>query len=131
MKHVHWIWPECFVGDGEDTARGDYNISMHQTFRWNETEYYTVFDLPVSVTNGIEESSERDPCGTLENEVLGYDVVAKSSDELPGQPWVNATGVETGGGHATGSASRLRAGTRKLMTFALVNAAGAVLLSGT
>lgn len=136
VKHVNWIWPECFVGDGDgddsDSARGDYNISMHQTFRWNGTEYYTVFDLPVSVTNGIAESDERVDCDVFENEMVGYDVVAKSSDDLPGQPWVNGTGAETGGGRDSSSASRLlaQAGVRRLMIFTLVNVAGAVLLSG-
>ncbi|GAQ40783.1 unnamed protein product [Aspergillus niger] len=56
VKHVNWIWPACFVGNGGDKSpRGDYNVSVHQSFRWEGTDYYTVFELPISVTNAIEE----------------------------------------------------------------------------
>jgi len=31
VKHVKWMWPDCFVGDGQPTevnsARGVYNVS--------------------------------------------------------------------------------------------------------
>jgi hypothetical protein len=58
VKHVNWVWPECFVGNGDSGSdRGDYNISMHQSFRWNGTDYYTVFDLPIAITNSIPKSS--------------------------------------------------------------------------
>ncbi len=90
VKHVNWIWPECFVGEGDgdsDSARGNYNISMHQAFRWNGTDYYTVFDLPISVSNGIEESDDRADCALLENQ---YEpgVMAASNQSIPGQPRV-------------------------------------------
>jgi hypothetical protein len=46
VKHVNWIWPSCPVGNGPSssaaTPRGSYNISIHKSFRWNGTEYYTV-----------------------------------------------------------------------------------------
>ncbi|PYI08030.1 hypothetical protein BO78DRAFT_340003, partial [Aspergillus sclerotiicarbonarius CBS 121057] len=90
VKHVNWIWPACFVGSGEDdkdSARGDYNVSMHQSFRWEGTDYYTVFDLPISVSNSIGESDERVDCALLENEWVNWEVVAASNDSLPGQPW--------------------------------------------
>jgi hypothetical protein len=61
---------------------------MHQSFRWNGTDYYTVFDLPISVTNSISESSERVDCTSLENKILSIAEVEESSDTLPGQPWV-------------------------------------------
>ncbi|KAL3461552.1 hypothetical protein BJX64DRAFT_153124 [Aspergillus heterothallicus] len=96
VKHINWIWPECFVGDGDSGdqgARGDYNISMHQAFRWNGTDYYTVFDLPISVSNGIDESEERVDCELLENE-YSQALSEESSQELPGQPFVGE-GVET------------------------------------
>ena len=90
VKHVNWIWPECLVGDGSDSnsARGAYNVSMHQAFRWNGTDYYTVFDLPISVTNSIPESDERVGCALLENKLLTAAEIDESSDTLPGQPWV-------------------------------------------
>lgn len=98
VKHVNWIWPDCFVGEGDgdsdsDSARGNYNISMHQAFRWNGTNYYTVFDLPISVSNGIEESDDRVDCALLENQ---YEpgVMTASNQSIPGQPWVGE-GAET------------------------------------
>ncbi|OOQ91170.1 hypothetical protein PEBR_01248 [Penicillium brasilianum] len=107
VKHVNWVWPKCLVGDGtssEGSARGAYNISMHQSFRWNGTDYYTVFDLPISVTNSISESADRVDCDSLENKVLSEAEVEKSSDTLPGQPWVqNGTSTETSSGSSASS----------------------------
>ncbi|KAL3480444.1 hypothetical protein BJX99DRAFT_254435 [Aspergillus californicus] len=98
VKHVNWIWPECFVGEGDDSddddsARGNYNISMHQSFRLNGTDYYTVFDLPISVSNGIEEREDggRVECAVLENAYQPA-VVAASNGSLPEQPWVGDSG---------------------------------------
>ncbi|KAJ5461820.1 uncharacterized protein N7458_003372 [Penicillium daleae] len=107
VKHVNWVWPKCLVGDGtssDGSARGAYNISMHQSFRWNGTDYYTVFDLPISVTNSIPESSDRVDCASLENQVLSIAEVEKSSDTLPGQPWVqNGASTETSTGSSASS----------------------------
>jgi hypothetical protein len=94
VKHVNWIWPECLVGDGsgsKDSARGSYNISMHQSFQWNGTDYYTVFDLPISVTNSIPKSDDRIDCDLLENKLLTTAEIDESSDKLPGQPWVEGS----------------------------------------
>ena len=106
VKHVNWVWPKCFVGDGssskDESARGAYNISMHQSFRWNGTDYYTVFNLPISVTNSISESSERVNCDLLENKYLSEKIIDESSDVLPGQPWVQS-GANTS--TATGSSA--------------------------
>lgn len=119
VKHVNWHWPACFVGQGSsesNSARGDYNISIHQAFRWNETEYYTVFDLPISVSNGIDNSAGRVDCSVLENMMLSPETVAKSSDSLPGQPWIgNGTSTEV----KTGSGTCLRPGKRGLILFGL------------
>ena len=63
------LGPDCLVGNsqnqgenGGSNARGEYNISIHQTFGLNGTNYYTIFDLPISVTNDIpqEPSSQAD-----------------------------------------------------------------------
>ncbi|KGO45685.1 Mannosyltransferase 1, CMT1 [Penicillium expansum] len=113
VKHVNWIWPECLVGDGsgsKDSARGAYNISMHQSFRWNGTDYYTVFDLPISVTNSISKSDDRIDCDLLENKLLSAAEIDKSSDSLPGQPWVEdgvSTTVSSSNATQTGAASSL------------------------
>ncbi|GKZ44866.1 hypothetical protein AbraIFM66951_007194 [Aspergillus brasiliensis] len=117
VKHVNWIWPACFVGSGGDKApRGDYNVSVHQGFRWEGTDYYTVFELPVSVTNAIEESDERVDCTVLENEWLGWEVVRESNDSLPGQPWVKGGNTTTSGGSGssnTGGGDESSAGSRR------------------
>jgi hypothetical protein len=92
------------VGNGGSSSdRGAYNISMHQSFRWNSTDYYTVFDLPISVTNSIPADSARVDCALLENKVLSVAEVGKSSDSLPGQPWVQGVSTSITSGTPTGS----------------------------
>jgi hypothetical protein len=118
VKHVNWVWPACLVGNGDGSPRGAYNISLHQSFRWNGTDYYTVFDLPISVTNSISNDSttERVNCAEIENPVLNVSQIANSCDTLAGSPWIttNSTpgsltapgsgGVSTGGsGSGSGS----------------------------
>ncbi|OGE56956.1 hypothetical protein PENARI_c002G03965 [Penicillium arizonense] len=125
VKHVNWIWPKCLVGDGSDSKsdsdRGAYNISMHQSFRWNGTDYYTVFQLPISVTSSISDSDERVDCALLENEVLSVAEVDESSDSLPGQPWVD--GVSTTDSSAlptqTGMGLRSHSGSRRMAGIAI------------
>ncbi|WZH40014.1 Wd40 repeat protein [Fusarium acuminatum] len=73
VKHVNWVWPDCLVGDGEpdkDSDRGVYNISIRQNFRLNGDDYYTIFDVPISVTNSIPEDDDRPSCDELSNELL-------------------------------------------------------------
>ncbi|KAK4181584.1 hypothetical protein QBC36DRAFT_361150 [Triangularia setosa] len=107
VKHVKWVWPDCLVGDGQpqdlDSARGAYNVSIRQSFRLNGEDFYTVFDVPISVTNRIgEEASNgvaRPSCEELENGLLGWEEVVKGADEMgalfaPG----DATVLETSGG---------------------------------
>lgn len=89
VKHIDWPWPECLVGEGSGgAARGKYNISMHQSFRWRGVEHYTVFDLPISVSNSIGESDERVDCASVENELLDVGALAASNDTLDEVPWV-------------------------------------------
>lgn len=80
VKHVNWVWPDCLVGSGQpaalDSARGVYNISIRQSFRLNDVDHYTIFDLPISVTNTISSSTAktstgiRPSCAELENPLL-------------------------------------------------------------
>ncbi|KAJ6107301.1 hypothetical protein N7523_008624 [Penicillium sp. IBT 18751x] len=115
VKHVNWVWPECLVGNGDSGSdRGDYNISMHQSFRWNGTDYYTVFDLPIAVTNSIPKSSERVNCALLENKLLSESAIDESSDTLPGQPWVDSGASTSGDSNSSsdGSSSSTSQGTR-------------------
>ncbi|KAJ4383610.1 putative lipase atg15 [Didymella sp. IMI 355093] len=51
VKHVNFEWPLCLVGDNKNaqgSARGAYNVSIHQSFRLNGSDFYTIFNLPVS-----------------------------------------------------------------------------------
>ncbi|GAD92046.1 conserved hypothetical protein [Paecilomyces variotii No. 5] len=120
VKHVTWIWPACLIGNGDPSsrsdddnagigtgrgsARGEYNVSIHQSFRLNGTEFYTVFDLPISVTNEIPEKSngggERVECPFLENVLLPPEEIERGTDALPAQPFlgggVSISGTGTG-----------------------------------
>ncbi|OJJ48231.1 hypothetical protein ASPZODRAFT_62128 [Penicilliopsis zonata CBS 506.65] len=114
VKHVNWIWPACLVGNGDSSSsssdRGTYNITMHQSFRWNGTDYYTVFDWPIEVTNSISASADRVDCALLENKVLSAETEADSPDTLPAQPWVQA-GVSSSASTSTATGSSATAST--------------------
>lgn len=43
---------------------------MRQNFRLNETDHYTIFDLPIMVTNRIDEDDSRPSCDSLANNIL-------------------------------------------------------------
>jgi hypothetical protein len=43
---------------------------MHQSFRLNGSDYYTIFDLPIQVTNQISASNSRPSCDSLNNPLL-------------------------------------------------------------
>ncbi|KFZ24365.1 hypothetical protein V502_01159 [Pseudogymnoascus sp. VKM F-4520 (FW-2644)] len=106
VKHVNWLWPACLVGDGQHktsglvsdggSARGAYNVSIHQSFRLNDTEYYTVFNLPIAVTNRISESANQSSCESLANPLVGWEKVVDSTVVLtPNQyPWTDGSGVQ-------------------------------------
>ncbi|KAJ6261665.1 hypothetical protein Dda_2463 [Drechslerella dactyloides] len=67
VKHVNWAWPDCLSGIND---LGEYNISIHQSFVWNSTEYYGVFDLPVVIRNGRGATRNATGCGLLNNLLL-------------------------------------------------------------
>jgi len=122
--------PDCLVGNGQkqgdssSNARGEYNISIHQNFRLNGTNYYTVFDLPISVTNSIpqEPSSQADSnnplpgpagqnesriaCELLENPLQLYTEQVNSQHTPTIQPYlggpVSTGGAQTGSSLANG-----------------------------
>lgn len=97
VKHVKWRWPDCLVGDGQprDTgsARGAYNISIRQNFRLNGVNHYTVFDLPISVTNRIDADILRPACDDISNPLLPPEQIDAVS--------ANAVGVLFAPGSAT------------------------------
>ncbi|RWA06568.1 hypothetical protein EKO27_g8533 [Xylaria grammica] len=74
VKHVKWTWPDCLIGDGKpessDSDRGDYNISIRQSFRLNDEDHYTIFDVPISVTNSIEFVGNNPTCDSVDNPLL-------------------------------------------------------------
>ncbi|KAL8331558.1 hypothetical protein RB593_002133 [Gaeumannomyces tritici] len=87
VKHINWLWPNCLAGDGQPrdagSARGVYNISIRQNFRLNGQDHYTVFDLPISVTNRIDSGLDRPPCDELSNPLLDEDRIdARSANSV-------------------------------------------------
>ncbi|KAJ4137695.1 hypothetical protein NW768_003283 [Fusarium equiseti] len=86
VKHVDWVWPDCLVGDGApdvDSDRGVYNISIRQNFRYQGDDYYTIFDVPISVNNSIPESDDRPSCDELSNEILSpEDIDVEGANEV-------------------------------------------------
>ncbi|KAI0818379.1 hypothetical protein GGR55DRAFT_72945 [Xylaria sp. FL0064] len=67
-------WPDCLIGDGKpdspDSDRGDYNISIRQNFRLNGVDHYTIFDVPISVTNSIDFVGNNPTCDSVNNPLL-------------------------------------------------------------
>ncbi|KAJ2907041.1 hypothetical protein MKZ38_008609 [Zalerion maritima] len=101
VKHVNWIWPDCLVGDGQPqdigSDRGVYNISIRQNFRLNGDDHYTIFDVPISVTNNIDEMDSRPSCDNLSNPILSPDEVDVEGANNVGTLFApgDATEVET------------------------------------
>lgn len=107
VKHINFEWPECLVGDGNDvegTARGEYNISIHQNYRLNGNNRYTIFNLPISVTNSISRfpgagqlstkpipgplsaNGGRMSCSSIENPMMDFQTLVESVNNPAGQP---------------------------------------------
>ncbi|CAO2652236.1 Nn.00g005190.m01.CDS01 [Neocucurbitaria sp. VM-36] len=107
VKHINFEWPDCLVGDGKDiqgTARGEYNITIHQNYRLNGNDRYTIFNLPISVTNSISQfpgagqlstnpipgplsaNGGRMSCANIENPMMDFPALVNSVNNPPGQP---------------------------------------------
>ena len=108
VKHINFEWPDCLVGNNNDddgaTARGDYNISIHQNYRLNGVNRYTIFNLPISVTNSISQfpgagqlttkpapgplsaNGGRMSCNLLQNPMVDFETQVNSVNNPPGQP---------------------------------------------
>ncbi|KAK8033136.1 hypothetical protein PG991_002534 [Apiospora marii] len=97
VKHVKWHWPGCLVGDGQpgsaDSDRGAYNItitnareqiSIRQNFRLNGEDHYTVFDVPISVTNKIDFTGNNPPCDSVNNPLLTPEEIDATSANTVG-----------------------------------------------
>ncbi|OCK76402.1 hypothetical protein K432DRAFT_360417 [Lepidopterella palustris CBS 459.81] len=126
VKHVNFEWPDCLSGsggsdqNGANSSRGAYNISIHQNYRWNGTNFYTIFNLPISVSNGIvafppstqilvkpipgpvDANGGRVACALLENPMLSETQLAASVNNPATQPYIGGTvsisGTNSNGG---------------------------------
>ncbi|CZR50349.1 uncharacterized protein PAC_00221 [Phialocephala subalpina] len=110
VKHVNWIWPDCLVGDGTstgNTSRGAYNISIRQNFRLNGTNMYTIFDLPIKVTNSIPEESTRPSCDSLNNPLLDEATLNASANNFTRIVGTAIQGNKGGSGNGLGGAGML------------------------
>ncbi|KAL4816685.1 hypothetical protein BDW67DRAFT_184513 [Aspergillus spinulosporus] len=103
VKHVNWVWPKCFVGSGDGNGdkdgddgdwRGEWNITLHQAFRWEGEDYYTIFELPISVTNEIQEDETRVACESLEN-AFEKESLGVNGGLVAGEPWDAEDGTDT------------------------------------
>ncbi|KAG9231131.1 hypothetical protein BJ875DRAFT_129464 [Amylocarpus encephaloides] len=98
VKHVNWLWPDCLVGDGapdnSNTSRGAYNISIRQNFRMNGTDMYTIFDLPIKVTNRISASITRPSCDAVNNPMIDQAALNVSANTFTR---IAGTAIETSG----------------------------------
>ncbi|KAH7118747.1 hypothetical protein B0J11DRAFT_74486 [Dendryphion nanum] len=116
VKHINFEWPDCLVGNGnedlETTARGEYNITIHQNFRLNGRNHYTIFNLPISVTNSIQQfpganqlltkpppgplnaNGGRVSCDSISNPLIGIGALVQSVNNPSGQPFQDIT-IET------------------------------------
>ncbi|KAK0632830.1 hypothetical protein B0T14DRAFT_491109 [Immersiella caudata] len=109
VKHVKWTWPDCLVGNGPptelDSARGIYNISIRQSFRLNDEDHYTIFDLPIAITNSIPNDVLRPTCDEISNPLLSpeeIDIVGANTVPVMFAPG-DATIVQAiGSGEGTG-----------------------------
>jgi hypothetical protein len=55
-------------------------VSIRQSFRLNDEDHYTIFDLPISVTNSIPASDDRPSCDALDNALLTPEEIRESAD---------------------------------------------------
>ncbi|KAF2105578.1 hypothetical protein BDV96DRAFT_677389 [Lophiotrema nucula] len=129
VKHINFEWPDCLVGDNNKddlatTARGDYNVSIHQNYRLNGTNFYTIFNLPISVTNSISQfpganqlltkpppgplnaNGGRMNCDMISNPMMDFSALVASVNNPPGQPFQDfgiATSQRNDGGQVGGN----------------------------
>ncbi|ORY10164.1 hypothetical protein BCR34DRAFT_458735, partial [Clohesyomyces aquaticus] len=130
VKHINFEWPDCLVGDGKEdigtTARGEYNISIHQNFRLNGSDHYSIFNLPISVTNSISQfpganqlltkpppgplnaNGGRMSCNMISNRLRNITELVNSVNNPPGQPYQEIpvqTAAKNQGGQVGGPGS--------------------------
>ncbi|KAI0394041.1 hypothetical protein F5Y17DRAFT_458329 [Xylariaceae sp. FL0594] len=109
VKHVKWTWPACLIGDGKpssrDSDRGDYNISIRQNFRLNGDDHYTIFDVPVAVTNKIDSVGDNPACDSVDNPLLTPEEINAEAANSVGVLFApgDATVIQQATGHQGGA----------------------------
>ncbi|KAK6380675.1 hypothetical protein LTS17_004875 [Exophiala oligosperma] len=108
VKHVNWAYPDCLVGNGDGGGfRGMYNISIHESFRANDTDFYTIFNLPIDVKNSISAKSQlsgsggRPLCSLRGNAIQSQRLQDESISPPANQPFLGGT-VSSGSGSGSG-----------------------------
>lgn len=76
----------------EDTDK--QQISIRQNFKLNGTNLYTIFDLPIQVTNSIPANNSRPSCDSLNNDLLSQAALNASANNFTR---IAGSGLETGG----------------------------------
>lgn len=59
-------------------------ISIRQNFKLNGDDHYTIFDVPISVTNSIPASAARADCDALDNPLLTPEQINASAANAVG-----------------------------------------------
>lgn len=77
-------------------------ISIRQNYRLNGVDHYTIFDLPISITNSIEPIAGRPRCDMLDNRML--------APEQINMPAANGIGVLFAPGDGTVVQTKTRSG---------------------
>ena len=79
-------------------------VSIRQNFRLNGADHYTIFDLPISVTNSISNDSSRPSCASLNNPLLPPDEINRNDTDTLGVLFApgGATVVQTGDAGGSG-----------------------------
>ncbi|KAF3282418.1 hypothetical protein TWF970_001824 [Orbilia oligospora] len=69
-------------------------ISIHQSFTYNSSDYYTIFNLPITLTNDLDPTRDAADCGLLQNPLITEENQRLSSSRIDFQPWINGTGAQ-------------------------------------
>ncbi|TAQ87680.1 hypothetical protein B7494_g3972 [Chlorociboria aeruginascens] len=86
----------------QETTSTVKHISIRQNFRLNGTDQYTIFDLPIQVTNSISEENNRPSCDSLENALLSQEALNASANSFTRIPGTAIETTNSGSGEGLG-----------------------------
>lgn len=69
-------------------------ISIRQTFKLNGDDHYTIFDLPISVTNSIPDTGNRSSCDELDNKLSSPEMIDEKSANALGIPFAPGNSIK-------------------------------------